>query len=101
VEQQVPAATGAEEIALGQRLTKPIVGDCHHVLPEAPDVAGIGPITAFGDQRATRHHVASRQLAVETDLHHAVRPQHREQRAPSLQRVLHVVQHAARLDHVE
>ena len=71
------------------------------ILPAAADVGGRGRVAALGDEGARRHHVAAAELAVKAEMHDAARPQQREQDAPAFERIGHVMQHAAGVDHVE
>src|ERR1035438_4594084 len=102
VEDQVAAFVGGEEIAeRARRLQQRTVFRRQNLLATAADVLRDRPVAALGDQRARGDDVLPRQFAVEAYLHHAARPQQRQQRAPALPRIAKMVQHDRYVDEIK
>ena len=70
-------------------------------LPSAPDFSRRRTEGVLRNKRTGRHNVASAGFTVKCKMHQAAGAQEREQNAPSLEGIGHVVQHAAGIDDVE
>ena len=71
------------------------------IAAEAANVFGRAGITSSRDEFTRFDHVPARELAVETQLHEAPRPQSGQQGSPSRQRVSQMMQHPGAYDDVE
>src|SRR5262245_53262277 len=100
VEQKVAAPADAEEIDRFGDLRQPPVA-IDESLPAAPDVFRSRLIAALGNEGSRLDHLPARDLAVEPKRHEASRPQQREQRTPSGERLCEMVQHARGFDDIE
>src|SRR5215510_14945940 len=102
MEQQIATLAGREEIAVFRYIAqhRALIAT-QDILPAAPDVSGALAIAALGNEGARGADILARERAVEADMHEAARPQQREQRAPALRPVAHVMEHAAHFDQIK
>ena len=98
VKEKIAALARREEIGEARDARK---RRCEKLLPAATDVVGRCVEFALGDEGARGRDVAAAGIAVERKMHQAARPQQREQDAPAGERIRHVMQYAACIDHVE
>src|SRR5262245_38596238 len=101
VEAEIAAAAHVEEV---RRLPYPadfrkVAG--HEVFTEASDIVCAAPVAALLDQVADFDDVLPTERAVEPEIEEPAGSQELEQDAPAFEWIVEVMQHAARLDHVE
>src|SRR5450759_3399418 len=77
------------------------MGVLNRSCPDAANVCRRGDIAVLRDIGARVRDVVAGDFAVKAEMHDAAGAQQREQDAPPLERVAHVMQHALAVDHIE